>query len=186
LAHLLDAQGDSAIRILLAHLGSDTVGSLEIPFKVGNTILYLLAGLVDLCEGKLMVLFCFFVLELKVTSLALLLDGLVLFPVAHSLLEPLLHESGVARDLVDLGCAHLLQVLFPRFLLVVVSSLGEGILALLLVVKLLHVTVHYDLLLGDVTLLEPLVEESGGLCLVLLLRLSNLHGGTVISDFASY
>ena len=172
--------------LLLFDLGGYPVLSLQVPLELLYPVLYLLRCLVNLGQGKLVILFSFFVLKLKVASFAVLLQGLVLLPVLDTLLQPFFHETCVSSDFVDLGGSHFLEVTFTGLPFITIAHLSELVLPFLFIIELLQVSLHEDLLLRLVEDLQPLVEEGVSMLLEFLLRICQFHCWAVIAKGTSY
>ena len=71
---------------MLLDFGVNSEVILESLLKLRDPIVNFLRGLVYLCKCELMVLFSFFILELKVSPLSVLFERLVFLPILDSLL----------------------------------------------------------------------------------------------------
>ena len=83
---VLNVLRDSPFSILLLDFGVNSEVILESLLKLRDPIVNFLGGLVYLCKCELMVLFSFFILELKVPPLSVLFERLVFLPILDSLL----------------------------------------------------------------------------------------------------
>jgi hypothetical protein len=79
--------------------------------------MHLLVSIVDLFKSLILKGFGLFQVKFKLGLLSVLLSLLIDFPVLNTLLEPLLHESGVSLQLAYLSSSHFLLLhLLERFL----------------------------------------------------------------------
>lgn len=132
-----------------------------------------------------MVFLSFLILKLKVTSLAVLLQGLVLLPVLDTLLEPLLHETSISSDFIYLSSSHFLKIPFSSLAFSAVAIFSKVVLPFGFIIELFEMALHQDLLLRFVHHLKPLSKEGVRVLLEFLLGVRDLHGRAVITKLAS-
>lgn len=153
-------------------------------FKLSDTINNFSRCRFDFLDSDVVELLRLLVFELELALLPLLLVGHVLFPVLHSLLEPLLHEAGVPLELVDLGSSHFLLLGLVQVFLVVVVGLSFVGLARCFVVELLQVVLHVHRLLGLVQRLKTGLEEAALHLVVRVLAWTDLQSRLVVAHLS--
>ena len=124
--------------------------------------------------------------KLKLGGFTLTLDTHVLFPVLDALGQPLLHETCVSLEFVDLDAAHFLFALsvLNHVLVVKLGSLSG--LAHCFVIELLLMRFKVDIFLGAVQLAQPLLEEVVGNVVILGLAHRDALRWLVISESARF
>lgn len=150
-----------------------------------NSIMDLPGHLFELGDSDVVIFLGLLVVELELRVFSLLFDLLVLLPVIDSLLLPLLHETGVSLELVDLNAPHFLFTQGVGLLFLVLQALGHTLLVQSFLVELLHVSLHVEHLLGLVEDLKALLEEGVLHIVVLLFGHGDFLSGLVVAELAS-
>lgn len=122
----------------------------ELGLELSDAVLNLIVGIFQLGIHNLVELFGLGVIKVELGGLSFLLFGHVDFPVVDTLLEPLLHKTCVALQLVDLNAAHLLFL--PHFFVAVLFVQFGSLVSLshFLIVEFLNVNLKINFLLGAI------------------------------------
>ena len=122
----------------------------ELGLELSYAVLNLIVGIFQLGSHNLVELFGLGVIKVELGGLSFLLFGHVDFPVVDTLLEPLLHKTCVALQLVDLNAAHLLFL--PHFFVAVLFVQFGSLVSLshFLIVEFLNVDLKINFLLGAI------------------------------------
>lgn len=181
LERFIDCRGGE----VLLNASGDIVLVLERSFELLNAIVDLTRGSVQFIEGGLVVLFSLFVIEFELVGFAILLNGHVFLPVIHTLLVPLLHESSIPLQLVDLDSAEIRRSISLLKLVMGFSTGSVSLLTNSFSSKFSQVFLHVESLLRLVKCLKALLEKGVLDPVVGLFSQGDLLDGLSIGELAS-
>mmetsp|Transcript_38027 Transcript_38027/g.46462 ORF Transcript_38027/g.46462 Transcript_38027/m.46462 type:complete len:415 (-) Transcript_38027:290-1534(-) len=180
----IEASLDCALGSLFLDARVNAIGSERV-LKLFNAVADLVLSLLQLLLSNIVILLRLLELELEGLALAIALALLVFLPVLHALLVPLLHEAGVALELVDLNASHFLFAHGGHLAVLLLAAGCHTGLPVLLLFKFFKMRLHVELLLRLVERVNASLEELVLHLVVLLLRVGNLLGGLVVAELAS-
>lgn len=176
---------DSLVSIFDFYVSADTLGQ-QVLFKLSDAIVHLILSLLQLVLGHFVVFLSLDEVKFKLSGLPSAFHLHVCFPILNTLRQPLLHETGISLQLVDLDATHFL--LFARVTLHVcpVGTLSHRCLSIGLLLKLDQVSFKINIFLGSVKFAQSLFKESVAHFIVLGLGNCDALGRLVVTESARF